>query len=121
MSNEKSLRPVIVIALMGWIGLGAVVTQVSPSTMVARLIFFALLYVALASSLSLVAYFFSFRLFTSKTYKGNLAHSVQQGGLWAAFFVAAAGMQAAHAMSILTAVVLLALFGLAGAIVLTRR
>jgi hypothetical protein len=121
MSNQANLRPVLMVALLGWFCWAIVLTQVSPSTTLSHLAFFALLYVALAGSLTLVAYSFSFRLFTAKTYRGNVPRSLQQGGLWAAFFVVAAAMQAMRALNLITAAVLLALFALAAAIVLSRR
>ena len=121
MSRPAKLRSLLGLALLAWVALGVVVTQVSPDSTLSRLVFLGLLYLALATSLTLIAYFFSFRLFASKAYRGNLARSLQQGALWATFFLAAAGMQLNRALTVLTGIVLLAIFGLAGAIVLTRK
>lgn len=121
MSNLAKLRLLLALALLTWAGLALIVTQASPDNALSRILFFVLLYLALSSSLTLVAYFLSFRLFASKAYRGNLLRSLQQGALWAAFFVAAAAMQVARTLSLLTGAILLAFFGLAGAIALTRK
>ncbi len=115
------LRLLLALALVTWAGIGLTVTLVSPDTTLSRVLFFGLAYAALASSLTIAAYFFSFRLFASKAYRGNLARALQQGLLWAAFVLVAMAMQLARALSLMTGIVLLALFGLAAAVVLSRR
>ena len=121
MSNLAVLRLLVALALVAWAGIGLVVTQVSPDTTLSQVLFFGLMYTAWASSLTIVAYYLSFRLFASRAYRGNLGRSLQQGLLWAAFVLVALVMQLARALSLMTGVVLLALFGLAAAVVLSRR
>lgn len=121
MSKSVKLRLLLAVAVLSWASLGIIITQVSPEAAVSQYAFFASLYAALIASLTLAAYFFSFRLFASEARRGNMARSLQQGGLWATFFVATAIMQLSRALSVVTGIIMLVLFGLAGAVVLTRK
>lgn len=109
------------LALLTWTGLGLVVVNVNPGELAARLLFLALLYVALISTFGLIAYALSFRLFASKSYRGNLAGSLQHGGLWATGATAAAVLQMARMLNWVGGAVLLALLALAQFVVIARQ
>lgn len=109
------------VALLTWTGLGLVVVNVNPAGLAARLLFLALLYVALISTFGLTAYALSFRLFASKSYRGNLASSLQTGGLWATGVTAAAVLQMARMLNWVGGAVLLVLLALAQFVAIARQ
>ncbi len=121
MSNRGTLALVSIAAPLAWAGLIYTVFNVSPDGVVSRVLFFALFYVALASTFSLAAYFLSFRLFESKVYRGNAVRSAQQGILWATFALVAALLQATRALSAMAALILLTALGVAEFVSLRRR
>lgn len=109
------------VALLFWGGVGFVVEKVSPAEVAGRLLFFALFYAAMVTTLGLIAYILSFRLFASKAIRGNLGRSLQHGGLWATFAVAAASLQLFRMLSWINGALLLGLLAVAQILMLARQ
>lgn len=59
-------------AVASWAGLGYVIFERSPEHAAARCAFFLFFFAALATSMTLAAYFASFRLFSMKQHQGDL-------------------------------------------------
>ncbi len=72
--SDRVVLSLVGLAVPGaWAGAGYVVFNTSPDELVDRLAFFALFHVALFATFSLASYILSFRLFTSKYYRGNVS------------------------------------------------
>lgn len=121
MSGRGYLVALGFLAVLSWTGLGLIIANVNPSALVARVLFFVLLYLAVAATSGLVAYALSFRLFASKAFRGNLGRSLQHGWLWAAFAVAAAALQLFRMLSWVNGGLMIGLLAVGEFLLLARQ
>jgi len=120
--SDRVVLTLVVLAVPGaWAGTGYVVFNTSPDELADRLAFFALFYVALFATFSLASHILSFRLFTSKYYRGNVSRSLEQGGLWGTFVLVATMLQVTRTLSLLSTVLLIGALAVAQFVVLIRR
>ncbi len=120
-SNRGTLALFSITAPLAWVGLAYTIFNINPDGALNRILFFALFYVAMLGTFSLGAYFLSFRLFASKMYRGNASRSSQQGLVLATFVLVASLLQVTRALSVMTALILLAALAVAGFVILSRK
>ncbi|MBI4320358.1 MAG: hypothetical protein HY675_17855 [Chloroflexi bacterium] len=121
MSDRVSISLVALMAPAGWTGVGYVVLNTTPDEIATRVLFFSVFYIALAATFSMLAYVLSFQLFTSKLYRGNLTRSLEQGGLWAAFALVAAILQATRMLTWIGVVLLVGALAIAQVALLLHK
>ncbi|MCL4459687.1 MAG: hypothetical protein M1136_06280 [Chloroflexi bacterium] len=121
MSERAGLRLLIVLLGGGWLGLGYIIFYTTPDALASRLLFFTFFFIALFGMLGLVAYLLSFRLFSLKLYRGNVARSMQQGALLATFLLIAALLQMTRALALPSGLLLAGTLCLAEWFTLTRK
>jgi len=109
MINRIVAALLALVALGGWIGLGVYTAQIPPATLANDAAFFAVLFVALAATGTLVAYAIGLQIVRSRLYQQSLLrHALRQGVLLATFGVANLALGALRAWSAISALLILA-------------
>ena len=111
MTRRTALFLLLIIALGSWAGLLFFTHVIAPTTPIAFVIFFAILLVALTSTIALIAYgigslMLSSGLFTRKR-RATLQSALRQGTLLALAIILNLVLRALNSWSVLTAIVIL--------------
>jgi len=120
-TNRGALYTMALLALLAWGALLAFTHFVSPSGLVNFVIFFALLFVALACTFAPLAYIISLRFISSQLYRVTLRHSLRQGLLLALWIVFNLLLRALHSWSLFTAIVSLGIVAVIEVLSLARK
>ena len=108
MIRQASLYILLPIALLAWGGLLLFARYIAPASLLAFMMFFLLLEIALISTFSPVAYFIGLRLFPRRLYNATKGHALRQGFLLSLVFVLNLLLRAFHSWNIFTAIIILA-------------
>ena len=109
------------IAPLAWGGLLAFTYFEPPNSVTKFVIVFFLLFVALACTLTPLAYAISLRFISSRLYRATLRHSLRQGVLLALWIVFNLILRALHSWSIFTAIVSLGIVAVIELLSLARK
>lgn len=110
-----------VIAPLAWGGLLAFTYVEPPNSVTKFVVVFFLLFVALACSLTPLAYIVSLRFISSRLYRATLRHSLRQGIVLALWIVFNLMLRALHSWSIFTAIVSLGIVAVIELLSLARK
>jgi len=111
----------VLLALLAWGALLAFTHFEPPNSIVNFVVVFILLFVALASTLSPLAYVISLRFISSRLYRATLRHSLRQGMLVALWIVFNLILRALHSWSLFTAIVSLGIIAVIELLSLARK
>jgi len=111
----------VLLALLAWGALLAFTHFEPPNSIVNFVVVFILLFVALAGTLSPLAYVISLRFISSRLYRATLRHSLRQGMLVALLIVFNLVLRALHSWSIFTAIVSLGIIAVIELLSLARK
>lgn len=109
------------IAPLAWGGLLAFTYFEPPTSTTKFVIVFALLFAALACTLTPLAYLISLRFISSRLYRATLRHSLRQGILLALWIVFNLVLRALHSWSIFTAIISLGIVAVVELLSLARK
>jgi hypothetical protein len=109
------------IAPLAWGGLLAFTYFEPPNNVMKFVVVFVLLFVALACTLTPLAYLISLRFISSRLYRATLRHSLRQGILLALWIVFNLMLRALHSWSIFTAIVSLGILAVIELLSLARK
>lgn len=107
MPNRISLYTLLVIAIIAWIVLALFTRFMPPSTIVALLVFFLILLVALISSFTPFTYMLSRRLFEGRHYRMTIRQAIRQSSLLALVVILNLVLRALHSWNLAMAIVIL--------------
>ncbi len=117
----------ILVAILGWVGLGFLVSYTSPGTLT-RPAFFLLLFVALMATFVPIVFYFNHRFASSESSQDSVLSSskdsvraIRQSGLAALFLVLCAWLRMIRFLNWPVAQLLLCVLGLIEVFILTRR
>lgn len=105
--RRTSLVTIFIIALLAWGGLLLFTRFIAPTTMLALLIFFGILIVALTGTLTPFTYFVGSRVITSPHYRATVRYALRQGLLLALAVVLNLILRALHSWNPFMGVVIL--------------
>jgi hypothetical protein len=121
MASSRSLWVLsTVVCLSSWVGLGYVVWNTDPALTVNRLLFLALLFMALLTLLSALAHYLHFRFRSAKSYRSDFKRSFREGALAALFLTLCAWLRMGQALNWINALLLLSALALVEVFVLLR-
>ena len=120
-TRRGALYSMVLLALLAWGALLAFTHFEPPNSIVNFVVVFILLFVALASTLSPLAYVISLRFISSRLYRATLRHSLRQGMLVALLIVFNLVLRALHSWSIFTAIVSLGIIAVIELLSLARK
>ncbi|GAC1565051.1 MAG: hypothetical protein NVS3B14_01590 [Ktedonobacteraceae bacterium] len=120
-TNRGALYTMALLALLAWGALLVFTHFVPPASIANFVIFFGLLFVALACTLSPVAYIISLRFISSQLYRVTLRHSLRQGVLLSLLLVFNLFLRALHSWSLFTAIVSLGIVAVIEVLSLARK
>jgi len=106
LTNRNALYYLVILAPLAWAGLAIFVNFVPPRGLLAFVVFFLLLDVALTSTFSPIAYAISLRFISSRLYRATVRHAIRQGALLALVIVLNLILRALHSWSIITAIII---------------
>ncbi len=95
------------VSLIGWGAFGALIARTTPETFVARLFFFAILFVSASFTCSSLAYYLTLRIANLNRREGRLRLSILLGIPPAAATVAAMWLQSLRALGLVSGLILL--------------
>ena len=95
----------VLLALLAWGALLAFTYVEPPNSVTKFVVVFVLLFVALACTITPLAYLISLRFISSRLYRATLRHALRQGVLLALWIVFNLVLRALHSWSIFTAIV----------------
>ena len=105
MNGRTALTTLAILAPLAWIALLVYTHFVPPRDVLAFVAFFVLLFVALTSTFSPLAYVIGLRFLSSRLYRATVRHSLRQGALLAFWIVFNLMLRALNSWSIFTAIV----------------
>lgn len=105
MNGRTALYTLAILAPLAWIALLVYTRFVPPGDVLAFVVFFVLLFVALTSTFSPLAYVIGLRFISSRLYRATVRHSLRQGALLATWIVFNLLLRALQSWSIFTALV----------------
>ena len=111
----------VLTALLAWSALLAFTYFEPPNSVTKFVVVFFLLFVALACTLTPLAYLISLRFISSRLYRATLRHSLRQGMLLALWIVFNLMLRAMHSWSIFTAIVSLGIVAVIELLSLARK
>ena len=120
-TRRGALYSMVLLALLAWGALLAFTHFEPPNSIVNFVVVFILLFVALASTLSPLAYVISLRFISSRLYRATLRHSLRQGMLVALLIVFNLVLRALHSWSLFTAIVSLGIIAVIELLSLARK
>ena len=120
-TRRGALYSMVLLALLAWGALLAFTHFEPPNSIVNFVVVFILLFVALASTLSPLAYVISLRFISSRLYRATLRHSLRQGILVALLIVFNLVLRALHSWSIFTAIVSMGIIAVIELLSLARK
>jgi hypothetical protein len=120
-TRRGALYSMVLLALLAWGALLAFTHFEPPNSIVNFVVVFILLFVALAGTLSPLAYVISLRFISSRLYRATLRHSLRQGMLVALLIVFNLVLRALHSWSIFTAIVSLGIIAVIELLSLARK
>ena len=120
-TRRGALYSMVLLALLAWGALLAFTHFEPPNSIVNFVVVFILLFVALAGTLSPLAYVISLRFISSRLYRATLRHSLRQGMLVALWIVFNLILRALHSWSIFTAIVSLGIIAVIELLSLARK
>ncbi len=120
-TRRGALYSMVLLALLAWGALLAFTHFEPPNSIVNFVVVFILLFVALASTLSPLAYVISLRFISSRLYRATLRHSLRQGMLVALWIVFNLILRALHSWSLFTAIVSLGIIAVIELLSLARK
>ncbi len=120
-TRRGALYSMVLLALLAWGALLAFTHFEPPNSIVNFVVVFILLFVALASTLSPLAYVISLRFISSRLYRATLRHSLRQGMLVALLIVFNLVLRALHSWSIFTAIVSMGIIAVIELLSLARK
>ncbi len=103
MTARSSLSFLLLLALVAWVTLTLFTRFIAPNTVLSFIAFFIILFVALASTLTFVAYTISRALLARRAYRPALRQSLREGTLLALVIVLNLLLLALHSWNIFTA------------------
>jgi hypothetical protein len=106
LTRHTTLNTLIMLASIAWVALVLFVNLVPPGSVLVFVAFFILLYVALTSTFSPIAYLISLRFVASRLYRATVRHAIRQGALLALCIVLNLILRALHSWNILTAILI---------------
>jgi hypothetical protein len=109
-----------VVCISSWLGLGYVVWNTDPALTVNRLLFLALLFLALCTLLSALAHYLHFRFTSAKSYRSDVKRSFREGALAALFLTLCAWLRMGQALNWINALLLLSALALVEVFILLR-
>ena len=108
------------VCFSSWVGLCYVVWNTDPALTVNRLLFLALLFMALLTLLSALAHYLQFRFRPVKSYRSDVKRSYREGALAALFLTLCAWLRMGQALNWINALLLLSALALVEVFVLLR-
>lgn len=108
-------------ALLAWGALLAFTYFEPPNSVTKFVVVFVLLFVALACTLTPLAYLISLRFISSRLYRATLRHALRQGLLLALLIVFNLMLRALHSWSIFTAIVSLGIVAVIELLSMARK
>ncbi len=120
-TRRGALYSMVLLALLAWGALLAFTHFEPPNSIVNFVVVFILLFVALAGTLSPLAYIISLRFISSQLYRATLRHSLRQGILVALLIVFNLVLRALHSWSLFTAIVSLGIIAVIELLSLARK
>ena len=120
-TRRGALYSMVLLALLAWGALLAFTHFEPPNNIVNFVVVFILLFVALAGTLSPLAYIISLRFISSRLYRATLRHSLRQGMLVALWIVFNLVLRALHSWSLFTAIVSLGIIAVIELLSLARK
>ena len=105
MTNRTSLNLLMLLAPLAWAALLLFTHFVPPQAVPAYIVFFALLGIALTSTLSPLAYFISLRFVSSRLHRVTVRHALREGALVSLWVVFNLLLRALHSWSLFVAIV----------------
>src|SRR5437588_5485645 len=105
-TNRKAVYILILLAPIAWGGLLLFTRFIPPHTLLAFIIFFLLLSIALTSTFTPIAYFISLRFISSRLYRATVRHALRQGALLSLCIVLNLILLSLHSWNIFTAIVI---------------
>ncbi|HLQ10657.1 MAG TPA: hypothetical protein VK134_03575 [Ktedonobacteraceae bacterium] len=120
-TRRGALYSMVLLALLAWGALLAFTHFEPPNSIVNFVVVFILLFVALAGTLSPLAYVISLRFISSRLYRATLRHSLRQGMLVALWIVFNLILRALHSWSLFTAIVSLGIIAVIELLSLARK
>ncbi|MGH2497351.1 MAG: hypothetical protein ACRDIV_21835 [Ktedonobacteraceae bacterium] len=121
LTRRGALYTMILLALLAWGALLAFTHFEPPNAVMNFVVVFILLFVALASTFSPLAYLISLRFISSRLYRATLRHSLRQGILLAFWIVFNLVLRALHSWSLFTAIVSLGIIAVIEVLSLARK
>ena len=120
-TRRGALYTMAIIALLAWGALLAFTYFEPPNSVTKFVVVFVVLFVALACTLTPLAYLISLRFISSRLYRATLRHSLRQGILLALWIVFNLLLRALHSWSIFTAIVSLGIVAVIELLSLARK
>ena len=120
-TRRGALYSMVLLALLAWGALLAFTHFEPPNSIVNFVVVFILLFVALAGTLSPLAYVIGLRFISSRLYRATLRHSLRQGMLVALLIVFNLVLRALHSWSLFTAIVSLGIIAVIELLSLARK
>jgi hypothetical protein len=122
MAHRMVIALLILLALAAWPGLAIYTAGVPPLTLANYASFFAILFIALATTCALTAYLIGLRIVRSRLYQQSLLrHALRQGLLLALFGVTNLALGILRAWSIVSTLLILAALVLVEFLSLARK
>src|SRR5436305_14660321 len=107
MTERSSLFLSLIITLISWGGLLLFTRFIPPVSFLAFVAFFALLAVALSTTLSPIVYVLGRRLFARRLYRLTAGHAIRQGALLTLVILLNLMLRALHSWNVFTCIVTL--------------
>jgi hypothetical protein len=121
LTRRGALYSMALLGLLAWGALLAFTHFEPPSGITNFAVVFILLFVALACTLSPLAYVISLRFISSRLYRATLRHSLRQGMMLALWIVFNLMLRALHSWSLFTAIVSLGIIAVIEVLSLARK
>jgi hypothetical protein len=121
MTERSSLLLSLIITLMSWGGLLLFTRFIPPSSFLAFVFFFAILAVALSTTLTPIIYVLGRRLFAPRLYRLTARHAMRQGILLTLVIVLNLLLRALHSWNVFTCIVTLVTAAVIEIVTLARK
>ncbi len=108
MTGRAVLYSSVAVALLAWIAVALFTRFVAPTSIVAFMLLFVLLGIALTCTLTPITYGIGLRLITSRVYRATISHAVRQALLLSLAVILNLILLSLHSWNIFTCIIIFA-------------